>query len=325
MQGYAIYEALTASGREAQRAAAMLAREADQRVHAYRKKQQGVNLSFTLNPAVDRVLQDSPGGAGWHLSRAQATLPLYLDEARLAGARRLPQVEKLLKQQQWVTCNHHWDKAQGVGYNMKGILDRLGAVLEPSSMEGVEGSEKGSVFSQPLQYERRGCLRSEVQEACMRLSEAKVAMAKGMYQPERRGYVKVTLGNLRGRSITEWGHRLVLWAVHGPPASPEGWTTSGPHCLHMCGQKDCLNPSHLVWGTAQDNRDDEERVYVERLREQGRHEGGQDISGGSGEAARHPGTRRRHMGMAAAAVRGGSSASGGSKRPRRHSALGPSM
>ena len=315
MQGYGVYEE---TERAAQRDAAMRAEEAEQKVHAYRRRQAGVNTSLTLSPDVDRVMQLSPG-VGWYLSRAPATPPLYLDSARLPDARRLPQLEKLLNNLQRATCDQHWDKAQGVGHNIKRIMGRLGEVLEPSAcnMEGAEDGEMDIVFAQPLQYERRGLFGSGVEGACMLLSEAKVATAKGMYQQERCGYVKVTLGELRGRSITEWGHRLVLWAMHGPPVSPAGWTTRGPHCLHMCGHKDCLNPSHLVWGTARDNRVDDDDVYFERLQEQGRRSG--RVSAAAASRIPVPVQRAMHGHMGGGSVGGGS---GGGKRQRRRSLAG---
>ena len=66
---------------------------------------------------------------------------------------------------------------------------------------------------------------------------------------------------------------MVLWSMHGPPMdmlAAEGWGTKGPHCLHLCGNKDCLNNTHLVWGSARDNKVDAESVYLALLEQQGR-------------------------------------------------------
>lgn len=289
MQGY---ESWADAARAQQREAARRAEEADEQVHRYRgRKQRDVNTAFALSLHEDRVLYDSPG-TEWQLYRTPATTPpLYLDDARFACARRLPQMQKLLSNLQWVTsCKHHWKKDQGEGENMKIFMDSLGAVLEPSacSMEGVEGSAMGGVFAQPLQFETRALFRRNTQEACMYVSAAKVSQAKGMYR-DKHGYVKVTLGKLFGEPITEWAHRLVLWATHGPPDFPSGWSTTGPHCLHICGSTSCLNPSHLVWGTAQDNKVDETPVYQRRLHEQGRDViSGHRVSGAGGVATVPP-------------------------------------
>jgi hypothetical protein len=46
----------------------------------------------------------------------------------------------------------------------------------------------------------------------------------------------------------EGAHRLVLWALQGPP----------PHvkdiALHLCNNKACLCPAHLMWGSAAENK-----------------------------------------------------------------------
>jgi len=93
------------------------------------------------------------------------------------------------------------------------------------------------------------------------------------YQVDHKSYVRVDLGSIKGVPIKEYAHRLVLWAMHGPDVASlatRGWSTKGPHCLHMCGNKDCLNKSHLVWGSAGDNKADEVIRYIELLEEQGR-------------------------------------------------------
>jgi hypothetical protein len=109
----------------------------------------------------------------------------------------------------------------------------------------------------------------------MFISAAHMAHAcTGMHQVEPSSYVTVQLGSHKGTAIKEYAHRIVLWAMHGPPldllATMGGWTSAGPHCLHVCGNKDCLNPSHLVWGSAGDNKADDELVYLALLEQQGR-------------------------------------------------------
>jgi hypothetical protein len=43
------------------------------------------------------------------------------------------------------------------------------------------------------------------------------------------------------------GHRMVLWAWAGPPSLP------GLEAMHLCGNKRCLCPAHLMWGTHRQN------------------------------------------------------------------------
>lgn len=46
------------------------------------------------------------------------------------------------------------------------------------------------------------------------------------------------------------GHRLVAWAIHGPPADYQDVV------MHSCNPdcKKCVNPKHLKWGSKADNR-----------------------------------------------------------------------
>lgn len=46
--------------------------------------------------------------------------------------------------------------------------------------------------------------------------------------------------------VKEKAHRLVAWAVRGPP--PEG-----TEVMHLCHNKSCLCPCHLQWGTHAEN------------------------------------------------------------------------
>ena len=71
---------------------------------------------------------------------------------------------------------------------------------------------------------------------------------------DRRGYLRVTLANISGgrgggkkrRKVNEWAHRLVTWAMYGPP--PAGLKC--PEVMHVCdpatgeGNPRCLNPQH---------------------------------------------------------------------------------
>lgn len=58
---------------------------------------------------------------------------------------------------------------------------------------------------------------------------------------------------------TFFAHRLVCFVFHGPPPDGNGaYCEAGksvkPQVVHTCGNRRCLNPLHLSWGTAQLNR-----------------------------------------------------------------------
>lgn len=59
-------------------------------------------------------------------------------------------------------------------------------------------------------------------------------------------YTYLKLGNhVKGKWVTVRLHRFILWAMDG--------VTGSNVCMHVCNNKACLNPHHLVWGDNQDN------------------------------------------------------------------------
>jgi hypothetical protein len=106
--------------------------------------------------------------------------------------------------------------------------------------------------------------------ACMYISASKVKASEGMGQLHG-GYVSISLARKGPIRFKELAHRLVLYAIHGPPPiSLLPWDMSGPYVLHMCGHSDCLNPRCMCWGTAAENKRHDLATYHSRLVEQGR-------------------------------------------------------
>lgn len=117
---------------------------------------------------------------------------------------------------------------------------------------------------------------------CMLISKAKVASlaggGTGLWDGQL-GYANLLLGSFpTGHGISEGVHRLVKEFIMGPspaikrkrggrqPVYPKGgyWV-----CCHICGNKSCLNPFHLVWGSEADNKKDEMATYQRLAKEQG--------------------------------------------------------
>jgi HNH endonuclease len=57
--------------------------------------------------------------------------------------------------------------------------------------------------------------------------------------------------NMLGKRMRIAVHRFVCEEVHGKPPF------TGAHAAHACGVRLCINPRHLRWTTARDNKDDE--------------------------------------------------------------------
>ena len=238
---------------------------------------------------LQELLQETDG-AGWVLARSAIADPFYLRSGNTPMAHHLPKVKEMLEglKEEEVTCHQRWDKDLGVSGNCRNILAALGDLLEPSATIDTSGggtSRSINTFDRPLLYRRRfeatkldlkaTFSRVEERDACMYFSAAKLADGpSGIHQVAPEGYVLVTLGSRNGTPITEYAHRFVLWSMHGPDVAAleaaGGWSTCGPHCLHTCGNKDCVNSRHLVWGTAQDNKTDLPFVYLALLEKQGR-------------------------------------------------------
>jgi HNH endonuclease len=103
----------------------------------------------------------------------------------------------------------------------------------------------------------------------MFISEAAKKTVKHGLIASDEGYMKVPLGydkRRRDTTMSEYCHRLVLYFIFGPspPSSQGPW-----ECCHICCNKSCLNPFHLVWGTRKHNLANLMADYIDLAKEQG--------------------------------------------------------
>lgn len=89
---------------------------------------------------------------------------------------------------------------------------------------------------------------------CKPFSKRRVKRAK-YFSLTRGGYLQATLGAGPDPKTpcVEYVHRLVCFMFNGPP--PPG----KDQVSHRCHNKECLNPSHLVWASSKENHNQEER------------------------------------------------------------------
>lgn len=69
-------------------------------------------------------------------------------------------------------------------------------------------------------------------------------------------YYNVQLAGKKRRGIeciVEQAHRLVCWAVHGPPAEGEQRESNTGVVMHLCHNPRCINARHLQYGTKLEN------------------------------------------------------------------------
>jgi hypothetical protein len=74
-------------------------------------------------------------------------------------------------------------------------------------------------------------------------------------------YLKKQLGRMHKRPASEYGHRMVLWCMLGPPpplvqpipppAVPRA--LFDPVVMHVCNRPSCQNALHMVWGERWEN------------------------------------------------------------------------
>ena len=158
--------------------------------------------------------------------------------------------------------------------NASALLSRLATILHPSALHMV-GDGQQCPFVRPLfRCERERDTRSNqyvsrLQAECMfvcakRVKEVhehgggKVQWVRLMPHRNKSEYVSVLLGkDSRGHCVWEYAHRIVAWAMVGPPnggGDGEGGGGKGVEVvMHSCHHKLCLSPCHLVGGTKKEN------------------------------------------------------------------------
>lgn len=106
-------------------------------------------------------------------------------------------------------------------------------------------------------------------DLCMLPDEAAVKNTRHIAF-DHRGYLLVKVGRRpksRGGWLGERAHRIILWAIWGPP--PPGMDK--PVCMHVCNHWSCLNPDHLCWGEDRENKSEAADVIArQHLTRQGR-------------------------------------------------------
>jgi len=88
------------------------------------------------------------------------------------------------------------------------------------------------------------------------------AAAAQAAQAAEGDYLQLTRGSKLKNVI--YAHRLVCWALVGPPPRRE-WRKHV--VMHLCHNKSCLHPHHLHWGTCQQNRA-REQADVQRVEQE---------------------------------------------------------
>ena len=102
----------------------------------------------------------------------------------------------------------------------------------------------------------------------MLVDERKVAAAQDMWTANGR-YTMLHLGGITGRGhlrIYESKHRVVTWSMPGPPPMD----IVKPVVMHVCDQRNCLHPGHMVWGEDAENFGDQAYYYAMHRRMQQR-------------------------------------------------------
>ena len=143
--------------------------------------------------------------------------------------------------------------APGSRNSITRLLDFIGTILHPIAKRRTfihpDGSAtytnmKGSdAFKYPL-------TREDTNEPVCMVYHTETARELKYIHALKTGYVGVALGALPGGvELKELAHRIVMWAIKGPPRD----SMRCPVVMHKCNNKKCLNPMHMKWGEQAEN------------------------------------------------------------------------
>jgi hypothetical protein len=165
--------------------------------------------------------------------------------------------------------------------SITGLLDNIGGLLHHKALtRQVLGNPRlprlenkvvaGSVaLASPLPPQQQGGATTDAtnQGPCMLLDKTKVAATPHVWwKAGGQQYLKVGLASVKeGDGVTkptlvyEYAHRIVLWAMHGPPPAN---LMEPIVAMHTCHNPRCINPNHLVWGHEYSNLGNEANAHA---------------------------------------------------------------
>ena len=174
---------------------------------------------------------------------------------------------------------HPWKPGQQTLTSLRAaiqqLLDSVGKVLEDVALlVSADPLAGGDAVAFALGHEALGMpLGHEPQlDQCMVPDEALVQGTPHIKFDKKHEYLLVKVAR-RPKRLGGWlqerAHRVVLWAFFGPPPAD----MRRPCVMHVCHNRRCIQPEHLVWGEDTENRRRRASADVaarRRLRQQGR-------------------------------------------------------
>jgi hypothetical protein len=196
-------------------------------------------------------------------------------------AKLLPSMQKLVMPANAMVIQPSFvlfDPSKSIHVNATTILGKLSKVL----VDG--GPADARVFTHPVQkklwVKLNGRWSKKYQWMCLEVDPTRVVHVQGyggiqtsVFVNKKQGYVRVLLGQVtkvmkvtpkgvgkqphskqRVDNVLEMGHRLVYWAMMGPPSSSHV-------VMHSCEKKGCLGPHCLIEHTQQVNKQKDAGEY----------------------------------------------------------------
>ena len=156
-----------------------------------------------------------------------------------------------------------WGKLGGdPALEVQAVLNKLAACLYPRARSRWRELDGMNVPLLPLGDAFRLPLADAVdptRPACMWLDPVLVGRSTGIFKhmldaSTPSGYNTLDLCMTAApdrRTVREYAHRFVYWAMRGAPRHPLSWGSAV--LLHTCQDAKCLNPLHMRWGTQAEN------------------------------------------------------------------------